>query len=217
MGEPFERVIRSEAELRGIYRSPGELVCQKVLPRLDRHARTFIGAAPFVLVGTASPDGTADVSPKGGPAGFVAVLDDERLAIPDLSGNNLLDSISNIVSGSGVGLLFIVPGTDETLRVNGHACVTTDPHVLDACAVKDRRPKAAIGVSVTQQYMHCGKAFRRSGLWNTEEWPDHSTLPSLGSVLRDQMPGLGAVDAAQIDQMLESDYAATLWEPGGAG
>jgi uncharacterized protein len=217
VSEPFERVIRSEAELRDIYRSPGELVCQKVLPRLDRHARAFIGEAPFVLVGTVSPDGTADVSPKGGPPGFVAVLDDERMAVPDLSGNNLLDSITNIVRGSGVGLLFIVPGMDETLRVNGHACVTTDPEVLDACTVKDRRPKAAIGVTITQQYMHCGKAFRRSGLWSVGEWPDRSALPSLGSVLRDQLPGLGRVPVEQLDQMLESDYAATMWEPGGTG
>jgi hypothetical protein len=95
--------------------------------------------------------------------------------------------------------------------------VTTDPEVLDACAVKDRRPKAAIGVSVTQQYMHCGKAFRRSGLWSVEGWPDRSALPSLGSVLHDQMPALGGVPAEQIDLMLESDYTATMWEPGGTG
>lgn len=215
VAEPFEPVITTDAELRAIYRPPGDVVCQKVLPRLDPHARAFIGAAPFVLIGTASPDGTGDVSPKGGPPGFVAVLDDERLAIPDLSGNNLLDSISNVVHGSGVGLLFMVPGVEETLRVNGHACVTTAPAVLDACAVKDRRPKAAIGVRVTQQYMHCGKAFRRSGLWRAEEWAGRSGLPSLGSVLGDQMAALRGLPAEQIDQMLESDYAATLWEPGG--
>jgi PPOX class probable FMN-dependent enzyme len=216
MGEPFERVIGSEGELRSVYQLPGDLVCQKLQPRLDRHARAFIGLAPFVLIGTASPDGTGDVSPKDGPPGFVAVLDDEHLAVPDLSGNNLLDSISNIVNGSGVGLLFMVPGVDETLRVNGHACVTTDPGVLDTCAVKDRRPKAAIGVTVAQQYMHCGKAFRRSGLWRTDEWPERSTLPSLATVLHDQMAGLSGLPVQQIDQMLESDYAATMWEPGGA-
>jgi uncharacterized protein len=215
MGDPFEPAIRTDAELRALYRPPGDVVCQKVLPRLDRHARAFIAEAPFVLVGTASPDGTGDVSPKGGPPGFVAVLDDERIAIPDLSGNNLLDSISNIVHGSGVGLLFIVPGVEETLRVNGRACVTRAPTVLDACAVKDRRPKAAIGVNVTQQYMHCGKAFRRSGLWRAEEWAGRAALPSLGAVLGDQMAALSGLPVEQIDQMLESDYAATLWEPGG--
>lgn len=213
MAEPdFDAVITSEAELRSLYRPPGGTV-DKVLPALDQHARTFIDAAPFVLVGTASPDGSGDVSPKGGPPGFVVVLDDHRLAIPDLAGNNLLDSITNIVAGSGVGLLFLVPGVDETLRVNGHACVTTDPAVLDACAVKDRRPKAAIGVTITQQYMHCAKAFRRSELWTPDTWPDRSSLPTLGCIIRDQIPALHEVPAAAIDESLEASYAATLWEP----
>ena len=210
----FDAVITTEAELRERYRMPGQTV-EKVLPQLDQHARAFIDASPFVLVGTASPDGTGDVSPKGGPPGFVVVLDDRRLVIPDLAGNNLLDSITNIVAGSGVGLLFVVPGVDETLRVNGPACVTTDPAVLDTCAVKDRRPKAAIGVTVTQQYMHCAKAFRRSGLWNPPSWPDRSTLPTLGCIIRDQIPALQEVPAEVIDESLEDSYAKTLWEPGG--
>ena len=169
--DSFSGVVATETELRELYRKPSNIVSQKVLDHLDQHARAFIDAAPFVLVGTASPDGTSDVSPKGGPPGFVVALDDQRLAIPDLSGNNLLDSITNIVQGSGIGLLFLVPGVDETLRVNGYACITTDPSVLDACAVKDRRPKAAIGVTITQQYMHCAKAFRRSELWSPATWP----------------------------------------------
>lgn len=210
----FDAVVTTEAELRTLYRMPGQTV-EKVLPELDQHARAFIDAAPFVLVGTASPDGTGDVSPKGGPPGFVVVLDDHRLAIPDLAGNNLLDSISNIVTGSGIGLLFLVPGVDETLRVNGHACLTTDPSVLEACAVKDRRPKAAIGVTITQQYMHCAKAFRRSELWQPQTWPDRSTLPTLGCIIRDQIPALQEVPAEVIDASLEESYATSLWEPGG--
>ncbi len=212
--QDFDAVITTESELRSLYRMPGSTV-DKVQGELDAHARAFIDASPFVLVGTASPDGTGDVSPKGGPPGFVVVLDDHRLVIPDLAGNNLLDSITNIVEGSGVGLLFLVPGVDETLRVNGRACITTDPTVLDACAVKDRRPKAAIGVSVTQQYMHCAKAFRRSELWQPSSWPDRSTLPTLGCIIRDQIPGLKEVPAELIDQSLEESYATSLWEPGG--
>lgn len=213
MGERgFEDVITTESELRSVYRPPGGTV-EKVLPQLDQHARTFIEAAPFVLVGTASPDGSGDVSPKGGPPGFVVVLDEHRLAIPDLAGNNLLDSITNIVAGSGIGLLFLVPGVEETLRVNGRACVTRDPAVLDACAVKDRRPKTAIGVTVTQQYMHCAKAFRRSELWRPDTWPDRSSLPTLGCIIRDQIPGLHDVPADAIDESLEASYAQTLWEP----
>jgi PPOX class probable FMN-dependent enzyme len=210
----FEAVVTTESEVRDLYRMPGSTV-DKVLGSLDDHARTFIAAAPFVLVGTASPDGTGDVSPKGGPAGFVVVLDDHRLVIPDLAGNNLLDSITNIVAGSGIGLLFIVPGVDETLRVNGHACITTDPAMLDACAVKDRRPKAAIGVTVIQQYMHCAKAFRRSELWNPQTWPDRAAMPTLGCIVRDQIPALRDIAVEQIDESLEANYTATLWEPGG--
>ena len=208
----FDHVITTESDLREVYRQPGNSV-DKLLPALDDHARTFIGAAPFVLIGTISPDGSGDVSPKGGPPGFVVVLDDHRLAIPDLAGNNLLDSLTNVVAGSGIGLLFLVPGVDETLRVNGQACITTDPEVLDACAVKDRRPKAAIGVTITQQYMHCAKAFRRSELWKPETWPDRSTLPTLGCILRDQIAGLEEVPAQLIDETLEANYATSLWEP----
>ena len=215
MTEPFANVIDSEAELRDVYRMPAESTKMKVLGGLDQHARTFIDTSPFILVGTSSPDGTADVSPKGGPPGFVVVLDDHHIAIPDLSGNNLLDSLTNIVNGSGIGLLFLIPGVDETLRVNGYACITTDPAVLDACAVKDRRPKAAVGVTVVQQYMHCAKAFRRSELWSAESWPDRSALPSLGCILRDQIALPDDVTAESIDANLEVNYAKTLWEPGG--
>jgi PPOX class probable FMN-dependent enzyme len=211
----FDERIESESDLRAVYRTPSDLIRGKVLTRLDAHARAFIEHAPFVLIGTTSSDGTGDVSPKGGPAGFVVALDDEHVAIPDLSGNNLLDTITNIVHGSGVGLLFLVPGVDETLRVNGHACITTDPSVLDACAVKDRRPKVAIGVTVTQQYMHCAKAFRRSELWHPDTWPARESLPTLGCIIKDQIPAVADVDVAVIDDLLEADYAETLWESGG--
>ncbi|HEY0518858.1 MAG TPA: MSMEG_1061 family FMN-dependent PPOX-type flavoprotein [Ilumatobacteraceae bacterium] len=215
MTEPFIDVVDDESALRDLYRMPADTTRLKVQGSLDQHARAFIDASPFVLIGTTSSDGTADVSPKGGPPGFVVVLDDERLAIADLSGNNLLDSITNIVNGSGVGLLFVVPGMEETLRVNGYAWLTTDPAVLDLCAVKDRRPKAAVGVLVKQQYMHCAKAFRRSELWNAETWPDRTALPTLGCILRDQISAIGEMSVDSIDENLEQDYARTLWEPGG--
>jgi len=215
MSEPFVNVIGSEDELRELYRLPAGTTQQKVQPRLDKHAQAFIDASPFVLIGTTSPDGTGDVSPKGGPPGFVVTLDDDHIAVPDLAGNNLLDSIGNIVRGSGIGMLFLVPGVDETLRVNGYACITTDAAVLDACAVKDRRPKAAIGVTVTQQYMHCAKAFRRSDLWDAQSWPQRDALPSLGCILVDQIELPDGVTAEVVDANLERGYAETMWEPGG--
>ena len=167
-----------------------------------------------MLVGTAAPDGTADVSPKGGPAGFVVVLDEHRLAIPDLAGNNLLDSLTNLSTTTGIGLLFVIPGLEETLRVNGHACLTRDPDVLDACAVKDRRPTAAIGVDVSEAFIHCAKAFRRGAMWRPEAWPDRSALPTPGCMLRDHIEIEGVCGEA-IDALLEEGYEATLWEPGG--
>ncbi len=216
MNDSFDNVVVGESSLRELYRMPADTTRQKVLGSLDQHARTFINASPFVLIGTTSLiDNCGDVSPKGGPPGFVVVLDDHRLAIPDLAGNNLLDSITNIVNGSGIGLLFVVPGIDETLRVNGHACLTTDPAVLDACAVKDRRPRAAIGVTVVQQYMHCAKALRRSELWDPQSWPDRDSLPTLGCIVRDQIPSLRDVTAESIDEGLERSYASTMWEVGG--
>ena len=213
----FHDVIRSEAELREVYRNPSVSVQHKVLDRLDGHARGFIAASPFVLVGTASPDGTGDVSPKGGPPGFVTVLDDDHVAIGDLAGNNLIDTLTNIVAGSGVGLLFLVPGVDETLRVNGTACVTRDAAVLDACVIEGRRPRAALGITVREQFMHCAKAFRRSSLWQGESWPSRDSLPTLGCIVVDQIPEAAGMDPAVIDEQLEAGDRETLWEAGGRG
>jgi PPOX class probable FMN-dependent enzyme len=210
----FENRLTSEAELRAVYRPPNDAVVAKCHPSLDAHARAHIDLSPFVIIGTSAPDGTADVSPKGGPPGFVTVLDDRHLAIGDLSGNNLLDTLTNIAAGSGVGIIFLVPGNEVTLRVNGHACITTDDDVLDACAVKDRRPKTAIGVTVTEQFVHCAKAFRRSGLWDPSSWPAEGSLASLGAIVSDGM-GLDAEAVPAVEEMLEQDYAATLWKPGG--
>lgn len=211
----FADVIGSAEELREHYRRPAPFVVDKLMVRLDDNFRAYIDHSPFVLIGTAAPDGSGDVSPKGGPPGFVTVLDEHHLAVPDLSGNNLLDSLTNIVAGSGIGLLFLIPGVDETLRVNGRACVTREGAVLDACAVKDRRPRAAIGVTVTEAYMHCAKAFRRSALWRPDEWPERSTLPTMACIIKDQRPSMRDVDVSVIEQFLEENYATTLWEPGG--
>jgi PPOX class probable FMN-dependent enzyme len=211
---PFRDRITTEGDLREHYRQSKESTRRKRLQHLDAHCRAFVAHATFVLVGTAAPDGTADVSPKGGPPGFVVVLDDHRLAIPDLAGNNLLDSLTNLLHDDAVGLLFVIPGLEETLRVNGHASITRDPEVLEACTVKDRRPTAAIGVDVTEAFVHCAKAFRRGALWRPDEWPDRSTLPTPGCMLRDHM-GIEGVTGATVDELLEEGYAATLWEPGG--
>ncbi len=211
---PFRECITSEDELREHYRRPSETTERKRIDHLDDHCRAFVAHATFVLVGTVAPDGTADVSPKGGPAGFVVVLDDHRLAIPDLSGNNLLDSLTNIIRNDAVGLLFVIPGLEETLRVNGRASLTRDAEILDACAVKDRRPTAAIGVDVSEAFIHCAKSFRRGALWRPDEWPDRSELATAGCMLHDHIE-LEGVTGEVLDELLEKSYEASLWEPGG--
>ena len=155
---------------------------RKKIARLDDGCRAVIESAPLVLVATSRPDGGCEVSPRGGPPGFVQVLDEQRLAIPDLSGNNLVDSISNIVLNPHVGLLFVLPGRDETLRVNGRAWLTTDDAVLDGFTAELRRPKAAIGVEVVDAFVHCAKSFRRGQVWDPASWaPD--VAPSAAELL----------------------------------
>jgi hypothetical protein len=146
MDTPFAHVLTSVDELRERYRQPSRLVQAKKVDTLDETTRAFIAASPFVLLATAAADGSCDVSPRGGPPGFVRVLDDRRLALPDLSGNNLLDSLINLTSNAHVGLLFLLPGRDETLRVDGRAWVTVDPPLLELWDGELMAPKAVVGV-----------------------------------------------------------------------
>jgi PPOX class probable FMN-dependent enzyme len=205
--------ITSAEGLRDIYRQPGRPAIDKVIDHLDENCRVFLAHSPFLTMATSDADGRCDVSPKGGPPGFVVMLDEKRLAIPDLSGNNRLDSLQNLVGNPGIGLLFFVPGMDETLRVNGTATVTTAGDVLDACALRDVRPKVAIVVDVEEVYLHCAKALRRAALWRSEEWPDISEVPSAGCIYKDHIDL--DVPAETVDQLLEDSYLQTLWRPGG--
>jgi PPOX class probable FMN-dependent enzyme len=163
---------------------------------------------------TADAGGRCDVSPKGGPPGFVRVLDEHHLGIPDLSGNNRLDSLQNLVANPGIGLLFLVPAFGETLRVNGRAAISTEPTVLDACAVGDVAPRVVVLVTVEEAYIHCAKALRRAGLWEPEQWPDLADLPSAACMLRDHYD-LPDMDVTAVERRLAESYARTLWLAGG--
>jgi hypothetical protein len=204
--------IDSEAGLREIYRPPRQRSLDKEVDHLDQHCRDFIAHAPFVVLASSDADGRVDVSPKGGPAGFVVVLDDHRLAIPDMSGNNRLDSMRNIVSDGTVALLFMVPGTDETMRVNGRATISVDPSVLDVCPIDGMHANVAIVIEVTTAFIHCAKALRRSGLWQPDRWPDTSDMATPACMLNDHI-GLG--DAEESARVLEESYAKTTWAMGG--
>jgi uncharacterized protein len=209
-----ETTIDTVDGLREHYREPSQPSLDKEIDHLDAHCRDFIAHAPFVVVGTATADaGRVDVSPKGGPPGFVKVLDDHRLAIPDMSGNNRLDSLRNIVEGGQVALLFMVPGVEETMRVNGAGRVTTDDEILDACHIAGKRPNVCIEVEVRTAFIHCAKALKRSHLWDQQQWPDTSDMATPACILRDHI-GL-PLTVEQSQARLDESYAATTWEVGG--
>ena len=181
MDDAFPNSIHTVDALRTLYKQPSALVSGKKKPQLDELSAKFVRASPFLLLGTASGEGELEVSPRGGPVGWVKVLDDTRLLIPDLNGNNLVDSMTNILANPYVSLLFVHPGKDETLRANGRACITIDEGLLGLCVepTADGRapklPKAAIGVHIIDVFIHCAKAFRRGGVWNPESGP-HWTM-----------------------------------------
>jgi uncharacterized protein len=187
----FNDLVTSEDELRGMLGVPASRSLMKERPALDAHLRAFIAHSPFLLMSTAGADGTCDVSPKGDAPGFVLVLDDRRLVIPERPGNKRLDGMKNLLENPHIGLIFLVPGREETLRVNGRAWITRDPDLLARCAAQGKTPQLAIGVEVEQCFLHCVKAFRRSRLWAHGEWPAPDALPSMAQVLFDQIQPAG--------------------------
>ncbi len=205
--------ITDEASLRALYPATHTMAALKCLDHIDRHAADFIARSPFLCIGTQTAEGRADVSPRGDPAGFVRLLDARTLAIPDRPGNNRLDTLANIVANPVVGLLFLVPGFDETLRINGRARLVTDPALLDSLAVDGRAPRLAIVVSVEEVFLHCAKALRRSRLWDPAQHRDRAEMPSLMAMLTDQTSGAPADEGTlkKLDADLEEAYRRTLY------
>jgi PPOX class probable FMN-dependent enzyme len=185
--------ITTEAELRALYASPAERALRKELDHLDRHCRRFIAYSPFVVLATADADGRQDATPRGGDPGFVHVADDHTLLLPDRPGNNRLDSLANLTQRPEVGLLFMVPGVDETLRVNGSAELRDDPDLTDRFAASGRSPRIVVQITVRQAYLHCGKALMRSRLWDPDARIERTELPTMGQMVRDQT-GSGTVE-----------------------
>ena len=204
----FGDAVRSEAELRALFPQPTHNSWRKQIDRLDEHCHDLIAASPIVFVATANADGRCDVSPRGGPPGWVRALDEHRLLLPEGKGNNRLDSLSNLLQNPWIGLLFVIPGRNETLRVNGRATITTDPELLASVPLRGRVPTAAIGVEAEEVFTHCGKAFIRSELWDPETWPDRDGLPSPAEVLRAHT-GSATVEEAQA--RLDESYSQRLW------
>jgi len=186
--------ISSETELRALHPPPKERTLRKQLDRVDRHCCRFIELSPFVVMATADAEGHMDATPRGGEPGFVRVADERTLLLPDRPGNNRLDSLSNLTEHPEIGLLFMIPGVDETLRVNGMVELRTDADLAEPFKVGRRAPAVVLRITVREAYLHCGKALMRSRLWSAEAQIDRSELPTLGEMLRDQT-GSGAAES----------------------
>lgn len=197
--------------LRELYGPARERALKKEIPALDTHATRFVGLSPFVVLASSDAGGHMDASPRGGEPGFVKMPDAHTLLLPDSPGNNRLDTLENIIATGRLGLLFMVPGFDETLRVNGRAVLSTDPADLALCADARRTPALVIRLTVESVYLHCAKAFMRSGLWDASRHTDRAKLPSMAEMLRDQIRVLKGeeVEAESQAQMLER-YRQTL-------
>lgn len=202
-------IIEDITEIREIYGEPSERAVKKQLVRLEKHSRAFIAMSPFVVLATCNTEGRCDASPKGDAPGFVTVLDDETLLIPDRLGNNRVDSISNILQHPRIGVLFMVPGVRETLRVNGRAQITVDPALLQSCAINGKAPRSAIVVTADEVYFHCGKALIRSDLWNPAKHVGRGDFPSLGVVIAEQIGQ--SVEPKEAERQTEESYVARLY------
>ena len=179
--------IGNESELRSNFGEPMEIALMKQLGKLDVHCKEFISRSPFLCIGTSAANGKADVSPRGDPPGFVQVLDDNTIFIPDRPGNNRLDTMSNIVANPNVGLIFLIPGYEDALRVNGKAKIVKDKEILERCAVNRKVPTMGIMVDVNEAFLHCAKAVRRSKLWDADSRQDRKEMPTLAHMILEQV------------------------------
>ncbi len=201
--------LDTEADLRTVYKQPGGGAVGKDIAQIDAHFAHFISLSPFLCIGTAGENGLCDVSPRGGEPGFVHVIDARTLAIPDRPGNNRLDSLGNITRNPGVGLLFFVPGFEDTLRVNGVAHVTTEPELMARFTTDGKPPRSVLLIDVKEAYLHCVKAIKRAGLWTQQAQVDRATFPTAGQVYRDQLKL--EIPGEVIDASLDQDARDNLY------
>lgn len=199
----FKEIIQTEEEIRELIGYPNELVKNKSIHYLDHHCIDFIARSPMLFMSTSDADGHCDVSPRGDAPGFVSVIDPNRFIIPERPGNKRIDSMRNILSNPKVGLIFVIPGLEETLRINGSAQIIRDIDLLNTMQVNGKTPLLGIGVVVHECYIHCAKAFKRSKLWNPDSWPDQQELPNPALIISQHAKKLGKteedVSAALLD------------------
>lgn len=205
----FKDVISTEEQLREVIGTPTGRAVDKVQTKLDQHCKALINHSPLVLIASVNAAGDMDISPKGDPAGFVRILDDNMLAVPDRTGNRRVDTFTNILQNPKVALFFLTPGYRETLRVTGTAQLVRDIDLRESMAVKGSVPELALVVSVADAFFHCAKCIIRSGLWQPEKWPDISDMPTFGQILKDQTHAHEAV--AEVEEQLAESYRTRLY------
>lgn len=208
--KPFKEVIDSEEELRSMYGNPSELVNNKTITFIDHHCRDYIAKSPLLFMATSDWMGNCDVSPRGDAAGFVYVLDDNHLVIPERPGNRRFDSLRNIISNPQVGLIFIIPGLEETLRINGQAKIIKDTEIMAQMEAHGKLPKLGIAVEVEECYMHCAKAFKRSHLWDQTYWPLKEQLPKPAAIIAEHAKKLG-LNQDDVSKSLKDSYENRLY------
>jgi uncharacterized protein len=196
--------VTGEESLRSVIGEPTDLICAKVSDRLNDLTRQFVERSPFLCLATSAADGTCDVSPRGDPAGFVRILDERTLLLPDRPGNRLADSMRNVLQNPHVALLFVIPGVSDTFRVNGTASIVTDPEVLAPCAVEGKVPKLGLRIEIEEAFTHCSKAFLRAQLWDPDRYVSREELPSSGQIL---CAIDASVDAERYDAERAERYA----------
>ncbi|SFA70380.1 MULTISPECIES: pyridoxamine 5'-phosphate oxidase family protein [unclassified Bacillus (in: firmicutes)] len=205
----LDNKVTSE-ELTEIVGEPSDVARKKVISFLDEHCRHFIERSPFIVLSTSDADGKCDASPRGDAPGFVSVLNEKQLLIPDRKGNNRVDSLKNIIANPHVGLLFLIPGLRETLRINGKAFVTKDSELLEPLVAQGIVPKLGIVVEVEECYLQCGKAVHRSGLWNSLTWASKEELPSPAKIYADHVK-IDGMDEEAMEKRLEEGYLKRLY------
>ncbi len=206
-------VIETEETLRSKFSAVHPLAVTKSRPGLDKYSRQFIALSPFLVISTADANGKADLSPRGDPPGFVQMIDERTILVPDRPGNNRLDTMANILANPNIGCLFFIPGFEDTLRLNGTAKITEDAELLKHCAVNGKAPKAGILITIEEVFLHCAKALKRSKLWAEDYRQDRSQLPSIARIILDQTCAAGVDEgaAAEADASVEVDYKSGLY------
>ena len=202
--------LKNQTDLRDLYSAPHEIAVRKVLPKLDQHLRHFIELSPFLILSTVRSDGYCDASPRGDAPGFVQIIDENTLFLPDRPGNNRLDSLTNITNNSKIGMLFVIPGLEETLRLNGEAKIITDVMLLESSMVKGKTPKTGLRIEINECYIHCGKAIRRSKLWDTKTHIKKGIYPSIGKIIADQGAAPGR-SVKELEKDEEEGYRNKLY------